>query len=169
MTSIDTTALRGEPLYNRVLEELATDETLPADRKFWDQGLWRGLATPYTWNDPSRGRCGTTMCLAGTTCDLTGGKWLVHVTPEGPTVAGQLVDPDETGLFLTHLDFLLAEDDDDPAKVQKRFGHDVIRADDRAARLLGFRTAAEEVVFYMPDDLARLRRHGEWVYGSRTA
>ncbi len=157
MITTDTTTLRGQDLYERALEELA------ADQRFWNQGAWRLPAEPGKWNDPSLGRCGTLMCFAGTVCDIAGGKWLVNITKNGPTIAGLPADPDLIGGI--DLEFLHAEEDDDEAHIYQVRGHAVVNVEYRAARLLDLR--GDVSPFYMRQDLDVLRRVGRRMYDSR--
>ncbi|MEU1883506.1 hypothetical protein ABZ470_39885 [Streptosporangium sp. NPDC020072] len=108
------------------------------------------------------------MCFAGTACDLTGGQWLVQITSQGPTVAGQLVDPNTIDLDGDDLEYLLAEPDDPEDHLRTAHGHQVISVEARAARLLDLGPDAGRV-FYAMQDLETLRRTGENIYGPRTS
>lgn len=149
---------RGEALYDEVLEVLATNEILPAEQKFWDQATWRfPVDHPNDgWmadvHSPDRGRCGTTMCLAGTACDITGGRWLITITTSGPVdPAGKPVEREEALCLMSKL---LAEPDDYPGRVHYALGYSVVDAEWRARRLLHL---GSETPFYERADLTLLR------------
>jgi hypothetical protein len=81
-----------------------------ADRIVWDQEHWRKVSGQLDENSEP---CGTTMCLAGITCHLTGGVWL------------------------DNRDALRPVEGDDPNTVHTGRGIPFVPASCRAQRLLG--------------------------------
>ncbi|MFI6485262.1 hypothetical protein ACIBH1_45640 [Nonomuraea sp. NPDC050663] len=123
----------------------------------------------YVLAPEERARCRTSLCLAGTVCDLNGGRWLFTIDPLGhPLIAGapaSYFDLDHEAES-----YLLAEPDDNPLAIRDRSGHRVITAHNRASRLLGLDDDGDaHDLFSGSNRLDDLLQKVERTYGPRPA
>lgn len=94
-------------------------------------------AHPGTWQQDTY-RCETGMCFAGWACELAGGRWAFPADGARPQ-------------------YLLAVQGDDPREVRFISGHRVIRAADRARRILGLSHGQSLRLFDEDNNLTSLR------------
>jgi hypothetical protein len=102
-----------------------TMEHIEAHPQEWDQQVWR---------------CGTTMCFAGTACDLDGGQWADADMPE---------DEDAP--------YLLRRDGEPEEDTYTNIGPGLIHAATRARRILGLDETQADFLFGTSNTLDYLR------------
>ncbi|SEU46813.1 hypothetical protein [Nonomuraea wenchangensis] len=129
-----TAHLRNRALLAAIIDRIETDTAAlgrleASEEPFtsWYQGYWREHIT-------RNGRCGTNLCAAGYAIELTGGTWLTTRTTEGTFLAGRLL-PDYQSSWWA--EYVLADDTDPEDEITVIDGNRVVKAEDRAMRLLG--------------------------------
>jgi hypothetical protein len=108
-------------------------EHIEANPENWDQETWRGVT-----------ECGTAMCFAGWTCELSGGNW-VYSAGSGSLATLLTIEPGDDPAYIL-------DSDESGSWVAP-----TIAARWRAARLLGIDHGIASVLFSSTNTLTHLR------------
>jgi hypothetical protein len=138
-----------------------TLDVIKANKKRWDQGMWRGLIDPKArkkvMEDPNATpACGTAMCFAGWAVSLDRGRWAVS----DKTLFDLTVNYEENGEWdprLAYEDKLIARKSEIEAGLTDMDnGKHYISVEQRARNVLGLTQREANVLFSGDNNLSDL-------------